>query len=246
MGAGGRNPLACWGGRQRLLARDSRACGPSRPGPGGFSGAVGNFQLSWTADRARTSRDVPITVRLDVRGKGNLPLVRTPPLSGSDFEVFASTVEDSLGPPGNVGPGRKRFQWTLLPRHEGLRSDSRVPVRPTAGPIDASRPCTGRQPAALHRRGCEGGTARADGVSVLSAGASHTSVGVCVERNRSRSGGALVGARRPPSDRSGAHGSRFVTRADQTRPGARVLARGRGGDRLAAVARQGVGFGGVA
>lgn len=117
------NPLAfLGGGRQRLLkSREIPVhVRPLPPGaPAGFSGAVGTFQLSWTADRARTSRDVPITVRLDVRGKGNLPLVRTPPLSGNDFEVFASTVEDSLGPPGNVGPGRKRFQWTLLPRHEG-------------------------------------------------------------------------------------------------------------------------------
>jgi hypothetical protein len=120
------NPLAFLaGGRQRLLKSPGIPVRvrPLPPGaPAGFSGAVGNFQLSWTADRARTSRDVPITVRLDVRGKGNLPLVRTPSLAGTDYEVFASTVDDSLGPPGSVGPGRKRFQWTLLPRHEGTLS----------------------------------------------------------------------------------------------------------------------------
>ena len=60
---------------------------PAEGPPAGFDGGVGDFSVRWSADRARTTRDVPITVRLDVRGIGNLPLLRTPDLRADDFEV---------------------------------------------------------------------------------------------------------------------------------------------------------------
>src|SRR5262249_4276369 len=36
-----------------------------------------------------------------------------------DLEVLANSVEDSLPAPGSDGPGRKRFQWTVMPKREG-------------------------------------------------------------------------------------------------------------------------------
>jgi len=87
--------------------------------PAGFAGAVGDIECSWTADRASTAADVPIVVRLDVRGHANLPLVRTPSLVADGFEVFGGSLEDSLGAPGSDGPGRRRFQWTILPSRTG-------------------------------------------------------------------------------------------------------------------------------
>lgn len=98
-----------------------------RGAPAGFDGAVGSLSLSWSADREQTSEDVPVTVRLDVRGIGNLPLLHTPRLDVTDFEVFAGTVEDSAGAPGTLAAGRRRFQWTLLPRRLG-----RLDVQPPA------------------------------------------------------------------------------------------------------------------
>jgi hypothetical protein len=87
--------------------------------PAGFDGAVGTLTASLSVDRARTTRDVPATVWLDVRGVGNLPLLQPPMFESPDFEVFAATVDDSLGPPGSEGAGRRRFQWTILPRRTG-------------------------------------------------------------------------------------------------------------------------------
>ena len=87
--------------------------------PASFDGAVGTLTPGWTADRASGPQDVPVTVRLDVRGAGNLPLLHTPSLDLPDFEIFGSTLEDSLPAPGSAGGGRRRFQWTLLPRHSG-------------------------------------------------------------------------------------------------------------------------------
>jgi hypothetical protein len=93
---------------------------PLPPGaPAEYSGAVGDLELSWTADRAQTAVDVPIVVRLDVRGRGNLPLMRTPKLSAKGYEVFGGSLEDSLPAPGSAGSGRRRFQWTVLPARPG-------------------------------------------------------------------------------------------------------------------------------
>ncbi|HET9328602.1 MAG TPA: BatD family protein [Candidatus Eisenbacteria bacterium] len=86
--------------------------------PAGFSGAVGRFDVSWTPDRSHTSRDVPITLRLDVRGRGNLPLVRPPRFDDPQLEALAHTTEDSLPIPGQSF-GRKRFQWTVMAKREG-------------------------------------------------------------------------------------------------------------------------------
>lgn len=87
--------------------------------PAGFDGAVGVLSATWSADRTRTPLDQPVTVRLDVRGRGNLPLLHAPPFAPQTAEVFASTAEDSLAPAGEMGGGRKRFQWTILPHHAG-------------------------------------------------------------------------------------------------------------------------------
>ncbi len=87
--------------------------------PAGFANAVGAFGWEWALDRGHTTQDQAITLRLDVRGLGNLPLLRTPPLSLPDFDVFQGTVDDSFAPAGELGAGRRRFQWTLSPRHPG-------------------------------------------------------------------------------------------------------------------------------
>jgi hypothetical protein len=126
LASGAGDPMAWLTGRvprREMVVRSTpvpvrvRALPPGAPQ--GFSGAVGDFTLRWSADRPRTSVDVPVTMRLDVRGRGNLPLIRPPELGAPDIEVFASTVDDSLASPGGDGIGRKRFQWTVLARTTG-------------------------------------------------------------------------------------------------------------------------------
>ena len=87
--------------------------------PEGFEGAVGTFAPVWSADRARTSLDVPVAVRLDVRGSGNLALVKAPALVVPGAEVLAGARDDSLPSPGSSGAGRVRFQWNVLARRIG-------------------------------------------------------------------------------------------------------------------------------
>lgn len=105
--------------RVRSTPREVRVRALPAGAPAGYGGAVGQLELSWSADRARTAEDVPFTVRLEVRGAGNLPLIETPALEAPDTEVFPATVDDSLGAAGEAGTGRRRFEWTVLARRIG-------------------------------------------------------------------------------------------------------------------------------
>ena len=118
--SGGADPFQMQGRSLRVRSQPVRVRVRPLPrgAPNGFTGGVGTMEARWTADREHTSRDVPVTVRLDIRGRGNLPLMRPPDYAPADFDVFASSVEDSAAAEG-AGAGRKRFQWTLLPRREG-------------------------------------------------------------------------------------------------------------------------------
>ncbi len=110
------------GGRILVLHSDSLTVRvkPLPPGaPAGFTKAVGAFQAAWALDRGHASQDQALQLQFDVRGVGNLPLLPTPALTLTDFEVFASTVDDSFAPPGDLSAGRRRFQWTLVPRRAG-------------------------------------------------------------------------------------------------------------------------------
>lgn len=109
------------GSRVELASESLRVSVRPLPGdaPAGFSGGVGQFQASWSSDRDHTSQDQAVTARLDVRGAGNLPLMRAPEYRPAEFEVFASTVEDSLPRAGTLGAGRRTFLWTLLPKRPG-------------------------------------------------------------------------------------------------------------------------------
>jgi hypothetical protein len=87
--------------------------------PAGFGGGVGDFTVAWRTDRSHTTQDQAIIARLELRGTGNLPLVRAPEFRPTEFDVFSSSVEDSLPTAGKLGAGRRTFLWTLLPKRAG-------------------------------------------------------------------------------------------------------------------------------
>jgi hypothetical protein len=124
--SGGADPFFGGAPAQPVEIRSDPVKVDIRPLPGGaprgFDNGVGTFAWSWGLDRGHAAQDQALTLRLDVRGSGNLPLLHTPPLAPPDFEVYASTVDDSFPPAGDVSPGRRRFLWTLMPRRSGTLS----------------------------------------------------------------------------------------------------------------------------
>jgi tetratricopeptide (TPR) repeat protein len=109
--------------RSRRLARSvalpSIAVVPLPPAPPEmppFSGLLGLWSATLTADRTRTSRREPLSLELCLRGRGSATLFRPPSLSHPDLEVLTPTLERA--PTGEV----VQVRWTVIP--------TRVPLEP--------------------------------------------------------------------------------------------------------------------
>ena len=89
---------------------------PAPPGTPPFSGLLGTWSATLTADRAQVAMREPLTISLCLQGRGSATLFRPPTLSHPDFEVMRPTVE--RGATGDL----LNVRWTVLP--------SRVPLDP--------------------------------------------------------------------------------------------------------------------
>lgn len=88
---------------------------PRQGVPQGFSGAVGDFELAVTATPTNLSAGDPITVRIEVQGRGNLDSVQIPEQPAwRGFRLYPPTSEiESQDPSGIVG--KKRFEQIVTP-----------------------------------------------------------------------------------------------------------------------------------
>lgn len=95
------------------------------PPPGiGFLGAVGNFSMQVKAGPVAVTVGDPITLKIDIRGKGSLDTMTLPSLSWDHFKSYPATstiqISDTLGI-----EGVKSFEQVVIP--EGLEAKS-IPV----------------------------------------------------------------------------------------------------------------------
>lgn len=93
---------------------------PSEGVPEAFLGAVGDFEVTLTASPTNLAAGDPITVRVEVRGRGNFDAVHLPDQPGwRGFRVYPPTAnfvpQDSLGLTGT-----KRFEQVISPEAAGL------------------------------------------------------------------------------------------------------------------------------
>jgi len=89
---------------------------PSEGRPASFSGAVGDFSVTATADRTEVHANEAVNLKVLVQGKGNVAAIGEPKAKWPD------TVElyDSKGSAkSNRGVGEKLFEMVLIPRAEG-------------------------------------------------------------------------------------------------------------------------------
>jgi hypothetical protein len=88
---------------------------PTENVPAGFSGAVGNYTMSFSAGPTNVAAGDPITVKMTVSGQGNLDSVAMPDLSGwKEFKSYppATRAErDKLG-----AQGTKFFEQLVTPQ----------------------------------------------------------------------------------------------------------------------------------
>lgn len=88
--------------------------------PACFSGAVGSYAVSASADRTEAKAGEAVNLSVTVSGNGNLKTVTAPKLPDlADFKVFDTMSSLDVKKDGDVLSGKKTFTYILVPRSEG-------------------------------------------------------------------------------------------------------------------------------
>lgn len=88
--------------------------------PEAFSGAVGKFSLSSTISTDEVEANEAVTLRLVVKGSGNMKLIATPEVSfPKEFETYDAKVDDNFQLTRSGLSGTKAFEYLFVPRHAG-------------------------------------------------------------------------------------------------------------------------------
>jgi len=88
--------------------------------PNDFSGAVGSYRLEAGLNRTRVATGDGITLRVSIRGEGNLATLGAPAVDlPASLEVLGPTSSVELDRSGNRVSGTKVFEWVLIPRARG-------------------------------------------------------------------------------------------------------------------------------
>lgn len=102
---------------------------PKENVPSSFNGAVGEFSVNAKVDKSEVKANEPISLKLELSGTGNLPLVKIPEVNlPTGFEKYEPKVSDQLSRSSKVG-GKKIIEYLLVPR---------LPGKSTLPPIEFS------------------------------------------------------------------------------------------------------------
>lgn len=93
---------------------------PETGKPADFAGAVGNYELTATLDKSVVKTNEAITLKVVVRGTGNLRVLPAPKLElPADFETYDPKIDQSIKYDNNHVSGSKTFEYVLVPRSAG-------------------------------------------------------------------------------------------------------------------------------
>jgi len=93
---------------------------PTKDKPANFSGAVGDFSMSLSSNKDSLSANDAIDLKLNIKGKGNLPFISAPKLNlPPGFEIYDPEIENKYSTNYNGASGSKIFNYLTIPRHEG-------------------------------------------------------------------------------------------------------------------------------
>jgi len=94
---------------------------PDQNVPPTFAGAVGNFTLAMTAAPTNVAAGDPITVRVQIRGRGALDAVQLPPQPDwNEFKTYPPTTRLE-GADANNNSGTKMFEQVVVPERAGIK-----------------------------------------------------------------------------------------------------------------------------
>ncbi len=88
--------------------------------PAGFSGGVGTFTISATADNTTVKAGEPVNVKVAISGVGNLKLLKQPVLTlPKDFDKYDPKITDKTKLTQNGVEGSMIYEYLVVPRNQG-------------------------------------------------------------------------------------------------------------------------------
>ncbi|MBQ4381054.1 MAG: protein BatD [Bacteroidaceae bacterium] len=88
--------------------------------PAKFTGAVGKFTVSSSINTQEVDANDAVTLKLSVKGAGNMKLIRTPEIAfPKDFETYDAKINDNFSLTRAGLSGTKTFEYLVVPRHAG-------------------------------------------------------------------------------------------------------------------------------
>ncbi len=93
---------------------------PDRGRPDDFTGTVGRFGISADGNPRSVPAGDPVTLRIQVAGRGNIDGIKPPDLSNIDgFKVYDPTAETAADVDSGIYGGSRRFEYILIPERSG-------------------------------------------------------------------------------------------------------------------------------
>ena len=91
------------------------------PEPASFTGAVGQYTVTAGIDKNSVKTNEAVTLKVTVRGKGNVKLIDLPPFKfPGDLEVYDPKIADQAETGSGGISGTKTFEYLIVPRHAGV------------------------------------------------------------------------------------------------------------------------------
>lgn len=91
-----------------------------KPQPDNFCNGVGKLSMSTVIDKTELSANEPVTIKLTLKGVGNLKMIKTPEITfPADFEVYEPTVSQDYRTTSEGMSGTKTIEYLAIPRHAG-------------------------------------------------------------------------------------------------------------------------------
>ncbi len=93
---------------------------PEAGKPAGFGGAVGNFRMTATVDKASVKQNEPVTMKLMIEGEGNIETLNKPKIPEiPGFKIYDADTSSNMFKTGDVIGGRKTFEIVFIPLKSG-------------------------------------------------------------------------------------------------------------------------------
>ena len=88
--------------------------------PADFTGAVGRYEIESSLDKDHAEAGDPVTLRVRIRGQGNINTVQTPKLPKmDDFKVYDSSSSTNISKERLIVEGEKITETVIVPRKPG-------------------------------------------------------------------------------------------------------------------------------